>query len=220
MADEHTRSHYSALNSIIQIWNVHCIDESVKRWKILDHTCSLLCIVYILVETTRDENESVKATFSLVCHILNLFLSRLEALGNMLVNCTWVKRHECLTSLFKLHSTLSRSSHTRAWMSTFVRILSHSYLTEYLDECLLRECKPGIIHYSLLFANNYKNSVSQKNCVLWTRRKHDYTRWLYSFHKWCMPAEHSTMAWTHITMYGFHFCTHFCHQFFFSNNKI
>ncbi len=82
----------------------------------------------------------------LVCHILDLFLSRLEALWNMSVNCTRVKGHESLSSLFKLRSTLSRSSRTRVWTSTFVRTSSRSHLTESLHECLQWECKPGIMY--------------------------------------------------------------------------
>ncbi len=42
----------------------------------------------------------------LVCHILDLFLSRLEAHRNMPVNHTRVKGRKCLASLFKLHSCL------------------------------------------------------------------------------------------------------------------
>ncbi len=78
-----------------------------------------------------------------VYHILDPFLSRLKALGNMSVNCIRVKRHECLASLFKLPSTLSRSSHTRVWMS-FVRASSHSHLAKSLDKCFQWECIPGI----------------------------------------------------------------------------
>ncbi len=75
----------------------------------------------------------------LVYYILDLFVCRLEALGKMSVNQSRVKGHENV-------STLSRSSRTRVWMSTFVCTSSHSHLTKSLYECLPRECKPGITH--------------------------------------------------------------------------
>ncbi len=46
----------------------------------------------------------------------------------------------------QLHlSTLSHSSRTRVWMSTFVRTSSHSQLPKSLNECPRRKCKLGII---------------------------------------------------------------------------
>ncbi len=85
----------------------------------------------------------------LVCLILNLFLSRLEALGNMSVNRIRVNGHKCLASLLKLRSTLPRSSRImRVWMPTFVRTSSHSHLTESFDMCLRWESKPGISNTS------------------------------------------------------------------------
>ncbi len=97
---------------------------------------------------TKQEQEC-EGYICLVHHVLNLFLSHLEARGNMLVNRTQVKGHECLASLFKPHSTLSRSSRTRVWMSTVVHISSHSHLIKSLNECLRRECKrDNIVHDS------------------------------------------------------------------------
>ncbi len=69
-----------------------------------------------------------------IFHALDLFSSRLVALG-----------HKCLASLLKLHSTSSRSSRTRVWMSTFVHTSSHSHLAKSLDEYPRRDCKPGIM---------------------------------------------------------------------------
>ncbi len=40
---------------------------------------------------------------------------------------------------------LSYGSHTRMWMSTFVRTSSHSQFLESLDEYPWQECKPGIM---------------------------------------------------------------------------
>ncbi len=85
---------------------------------------------------TRREREC-EGYIHLVCHILNLFLSCLEALGKVLVNQSRVKGNKNV-------STLSRSSRTRVWLSTFLRTSSHSHLAQSLDECLSLECKPSI----------------------------------------------------------------------------
>ncbi len=77
-------------------------------------------------DSMRQECEC-KGYICLVCHILNLFLYRLKALGKMSVSQSRIKGNENV-------STLSRSSHMRVWMSIFVCTLSHSHLTESLEE--------------------------------------------------------------------------------------
>ncbi len=69
---------------------------------------------------TRQEWEC-EGYIRIVLHTLDVFLSHLEVLGKMSVNQSRVKRNENV-------STLSRSSRTRVWMSTFVRTSSHSPL--------------------------------------------------------------------------------------------
>ncbi len=104
------------------------------------YTLMLPCTAWFTFSLRRECEGYIR----LVCNILDLFLSCLEALGNMSVNCTRVKGHKCLTSLFKLRSILFRSSCTRVWMSAFMSILSRSHLANSLDKCLWRECKPSI----------------------------------------------------------------------------
>ncbi len=78
-----------------------------------------------------------------VSHTLE-YPSHLIALGKISVNRTEMKGHEWILSLLKLLSTLSRSSRTRVWMSTFVRTSSHSHLAVSLDKYPWWKCKPSI----------------------------------------------------------------------------
>ncbi len=91
----------------------------------------MLCLVYILIEMARECERCIRLVF----RIPDLFSSHLEALRHMSVNQSRVKRNENV-------STLSCSSYTRLWMSTFVCILSRSHLAKSLDEYSKWECKP------------------------------------------------------------------------------
>ncbi len=61
---------------------------------------------FLLRQHKMRQEQGFEGYIHLFCHILNLFLSHLEALGKMLVNQSQVKGNENV-------STLSRSSHTR-----------------------------------------------------------------------------------------------------------
>ncbi len=88
------------------------------------------------------KNES-DGCIRLIFHTLDLFSSRLKALGDMLVNHSPVKGNKNV-------STLSRNSRRRVWMSTFVRNLSRSHIAKSLDEYPRQECKPGIKDFHFL----------------------------------------------------------------------
>ncbi len=131
----------------------------------------------------------------LIFHTLDLFSSRLEDLGDMLVNQSRVKDNKNVLNVLPVIDdshlrvwmstfvhTLSRSHldnfHTRVWMSTFVCTSSHSYLTKSLDKYPRRECKPGIV-WSFFWCDAY----------FW---QHSALKWIY----FSIPV-HWSLLWSY-----------------------
>ncbi len=99
--------------------------------------------------------ELCEGYINLVRHVFDLFLSYLKALGKISVIQSRVEGNENV-------STLSRSSCTRVWMSTFVRTSSRLHLAESLDKYLRQECKPDII--SILLICKYRMDTFSHHC--------------------------------------------------------